>query len=124
MPSDSQQRYYNDPERRSDLDVASAARTANVTLAAFPVDGFSALHARVNVTAVTGTSPTLDVALETTFDGTNWFTAGSFAQKTAVSSEFKSFAGLGSQARWKLTVGGTTPSLTHTIDTTYVRRTP
>lgn len=63
---------------------------------------------------VTGTTPTLDVLVETAGDAAGTLgvrTLGSFTQKTAVTAvERKSFAGLDAYYRVRWTVGGTTPS--------------
>lgn len=62
--------------------VAADAQSAAIE---FPVD----LHSGVfllNITAASGTSPTLDLNIEITpDDGTTWFTAFRFAQQTAAS---------------------------------------
>jgi hypothetical protein len=109
-------RWYESIERRSDLDVASAARTASGTSAAAAAEDVFAIAAALNVTAKSGTNPTLDVRLETTADGgATWYTCGTFAQNTVVASEAKMFAPVGSQVRWAWTVGGDTPSFTFAI---------
>jgi hypothetical protein len=60
------------------------------------------------VTAHAGTTPTLDVVLETSVDGTNWDQVGAFPQVTGdVAGRGKAFAGLGRKCRWKWTIGGT-----------------
>lgn len=63
---------------------------------------------------VTGTTPTLDVVVETAGDAAGTLgvrTLGSFTQKTAITAvERKSFAGLDAYYRVRWTVGGTTPS--------------
>lgn len=63
---------------------------------------------------VTGTTPTLDVLVETAGDAAGTLgvrTLGTFTQKTAVTAvERKSFAGLDAYYRVRWTVGGTTPS--------------
>ncbi len=70
----------------------------------------------LNVTAASGTSPTLDVAVQTRRDASDaWRAVAAFAQKTAISSERKCFAGLDRQARVVNTVGGTTPSFTFSV---------
>lgn len=116
MPQDRLYRWYQSVERRSDADVASSARTTSGTGAAFATESaFSAL-ATLTVTAASGTSPTLDVRLETTADdGASWYTAGSFPQQTAATTAphpARIFAPLGSQARFAWTIAGTTPSFT------------
>lgn len=68
--------------------VASAART--VTGASPAVGGWGAaktVRAQLDVTAASGTSPTLDVTIQDTLDGTSWNTVGTFAQKVAAGRE-------------------------------------
>jgi hypothetical protein len=68
------------------------------------------------VSAASGTTPTLDVTLETSIDGgATWDTVAAFAQKTAAGSDGHVFGPLGDQCRWKWTIGGTTPSFTFAI---------
>lgn len=96
---------------------ASAARTASGTTSA--VSGYgrtSMMRAQLNVTAATGTAPTLDVVLEDTIDGSNWNTIASFTQATAVTRQVINVpAPFGDQVRVRYTVGGTTPSFTFTV---------
>jgi hypothetical protein len=72
---------------------------------------------------VTGTNPTLDVILQTTADGTNYYTVAAFVQKTAAATaDSKAFGPLGSLSRWAWTIGGTsTPTFTFSISTTLDR---
>ena len=115
MPQDRLSRWYQDVERRTDADVASAARTTTATGTAFNCDSAFTVLASLNVSAASGTSPTLDVRLETTADGgTTWYTVGSFPQQTGVTATpvARVLAPLGSQARFAWTVAGTTPSFT------------
>lgn len=69
----------------------------------------------LNVTAASGTTPTLDVSIQTSYDGTTWRAVAAFAQKTTVSNERKSFTGIDRYIRAVYTVGGTTPSFTFTV---------
>lgn len=109
-------RWYQSVERRADLDVASAARTVTGTAAAVVAEDVFAIAAKLNVSAASGTTPTLDVRLETTADdGATWYTCGTFAQKVGVASEAKMIAPVGSQVRWAWTIGGTTPSFTFDV---------
>jgi hypothetical protein len=68
--------------------VPSAARTASGDTGVLTGWGVPA-NARVqlNVTAVSGLGPSLDVVIEDSLDGTNWNVVGTFAQKTAVGRE-------------------------------------
>lgn len=68
----------------------------------------------LDVTAASGTTPTLDVTVEGSRDGSTWYTLGTFAQKTAVSTERKSFP-CDRFVRTRRVIGGTTPSFTYSI---------
>lgn len=63
------------------------------------------------ITAATGTTPTLDVTVQTSRDGSTWYTAGTFTQATATGTQRKTFA-LDRYVRLAWTIGGTTPSFT------------
>lgn len=125
MPQDAQGRYVPDAESLSGgAAVASAARTETGTGTAFSTAGLDSITGTLTVTAASGTTPTLDVTLETTADGTNYYTAGSFVQKTATATaDAKVFGDLGSSSRWKWTIGGETPSFTFSISATADRDT-
>lgn len=114
-PVDSKGNYYADERLRSDAAVASAARTATGTGSAFNVEDAESFEATLTITAASGTTPTLDLTLETTVDGTHWYSVAAFAQKTGAGSDARAFGPLGDQARWKWTIGGTTPSFTFSV---------
>lgn len=120
MPFDSGGVWYNDNEDRGD--VASAARTASGTGTAFSTADVNEVHGTLTVSAASGTSPTLDVRLETTADGTNYYTVGSWSQITSTATaNAKVFGPVGDLSRWAWTIGGTTPSFTFTIDSSVDR---
>lgn len=78
----------------------------------------AALRAQLNVTAISGTSPTLDVVIEDSLDnGATWNTIGTFPQATAAGRQVINvtavFSGL---LRISWAVGGTTPSITFAVD--------
>ena len=102
------------------LDVtlhASKAETATVTGAWIEAGRRGVARLTLDVVAKAGTSPTLDVDIETSDDGTNNVrTVASFTQKTDVGSERKCFAGLDRFVRMKATLGGTTPSFTFSVE--------
>lgn len=115
-PTDAKGDWYPDPVVRSDAAVASAARTATGTSAAFDVAEADSFEATLTVTAASGTTPTLDVSLETSIDGgETWDTVSAFSQLKAAGSDGHVFGPLGAKARWKWTIGGTTPSFTFSI---------
>lgn len=101
----------------TDTLVASAARTASGDSGRLGHFGHaSTLRLQLDVSAASGTSPTLDVVIEDTLDGTNWNTIGTFAQKTASGREVINVTTPFSdtlRARW--TIGGTTPSFTFSV---------
>lgn len=96
---------------------ASAARTASGN--GTPVTGFGKVtqfRAQLNVTAVSGTAPTLDVVIEDSIDGTNWNVIGTFAQDTAVGREVINITSpFADQVRVRYVIGGTTPSFTFSV---------
>lgn len=96
------------------LALARAARTASGT-AAVPGNyrGENKLRAQLNVTAVAGVAPTLDVVLEDTLDGETWNVVATFAQRGGIGREVVNASGLFTdrlRARWS--VAGTSPSFT------------
>ncbi len=96
--------------------VASAARTTSSDSGWLASDAFNALELFLDVTAASGTTPTLNVIVETrTSAGTARTVGAAFTQATAVSSERKSFVGLGDEYRVRWTIAGTTPSFTFSV---------
>ena len=69
----------------------------------------------LDVTAVSGTLPTLDVTIQHSHDGVTFATLATFTQKTAISSERKEFTGARHYLRAFYDVGGTLPSFTCTL---------
>lgn len=108
-----------------DTVVASAARTVTGNSGALPNYGAaSALRAQLNVTAGSGTSPTLNVLIEDSVDdGVTWNTVGTFAQRVGVGREVVNVTvPFGDVLRVSWTIGGTTPSFTFAVD--WVATTP
>lgn len=97
--------------------VTSAARTASGDSGAFTrPKAVTAFRAQLDVTAASGTTPTLDVVIEDSLDGTNWNTVGTFTQKTTTGRQVVNLELPVSnvlRARW--TIGGTTPSFTFSV---------
>jgi hypothetical protein len=73
----------------------------------------------VNVSAASGTTPTLDLTVEWSPDGgTTWYkadTPDAFTQITAAKQVVKSFTLKGTSYRVVWTIGGTTPSFTFDV---------
>ncbi len=100
-----------------DTVVASAARTTSSSTSGLP-GYFSAesLRIQLNITAASGVTPTLDVVVEDTLDGTNWNVIGTFAQKTAAGREVINVTTpFADEIRVRWTMGGTTPSFTFAV---------
>lgn len=97
--------------------VASAARTASGDSGALRGYGVAdTLRVQLDVTAGSGTTPTLNVVVEDSLDGTNWNTIGSFAQKAAAGREVINITSpFGENIRYRWTIGGTTPSFSFSI---------
>jgi len=97
--------------------VASAARTSSNNSGPLLHFGLAkTIRAQLDVTAASGTTPTLDVVIEDTLDGTNWNTVGTFTQKTTTGRQVIDITGLFAgtlRVRW--TIGGTTPSFTFSV---------
>jgi hypothetical protein len=98
-------------------DVASAALTTTTTTAAITPAHGQAYQVVIPVTAVTGTTPTLDVGVEESDDtGTNWLRVYDFPRITAVGIYRSPKLSLrGNRLRYVQTVGGTTPSFTRAV---------
>lgn len=97
--------------------VSSAARTAAGDTGV--IDGYggaSSLRAQLDVTAATGTTPSLTVLVEDTLDGTNWNTVGSFSAKTATGREVINVTGVfADRIRVSWSITGTGPSFTFAV---------
>lgn len=96
-----------------DVDLhPSAERTANGDGAVVEETGRRrTLSLSLVVSAASGTTPTLDVTVQTSRNGSTWYSAGAFAQVTAAGTQRKTFA-LDRYVRLQWTIGGTTPSFT------------
>lgn len=97
--------------------LGSAARTANGNLTLSGDFSQSATFvAQLNVTAASGTTPTLNVVIEDTLDGTNWYPVATFTQATGVGTQVQRVnTAFGTQLRARWTVGGTTPNFTFDV---------
>jgi len=97
--------------------LASAARTT--TASAAGVSGFAAannLVIQLNVTAASGTLPTLDVVVQDTVDGTNYGTIATFTQASSVTKEVIRLATpFTDTLRVVYVFAGTTPSFTFSV---------
>ena len=97
--------------------VASAARTASGNSGA--LEGFGPYDRAViqlDVTAASGTTPSMTVTVEDTVDGTNYNTVQAFAAKTAVGREvIRITTPFSDTLRVSWAITGTTPSFTFSV---------
>ncbi len=93
-------------------------RTTDFTSEAFSPDDSTVDFVAVLVcTAVVGGAPTIDVKLQHTIDGTNWFDLVTFTQLTATGSELKNITTpVLSQVRAVIDLGGTITSATCKVE--------
>jgi len=99
-------------------DIASAALTTTTTTATLTPTFGCTYSVMMSVTAVTGTTPTLDVRVEESDDtGTNWFTVYEFPRITATGAyRSPQLTLIGNRVRYVQTVAGTTPSFTRSLN--------
>lgn len=100
--------------------VASAARTTTGNSGVLQAEpGASQIGLFVDITAASGTSPTLDLSVEWSADGTNFVApevgADTFTQKTTTGRHVKAFSVVADTYRVVWTIGGTTPSFTFSV---------
>ncbi len=100
--------------------VPSAARTTNGNSGMVnPGESGETLCLLVNVTAASGTTPSLALSVEWSNNGTVWATpetADTFAALTAAATKVKTFERKAVFYRVVWAITGTTPSFTFTID--------
>lgn len=115
--------------RRSAVTLkASAAETASTTGSAVELGDNASMHVTVDVTAVSGTTPTMTVDIEGSDDNTNWAVIGTFGangyRAGSVGTAPSNLTGAATvrgvlpaarYVRHKSTIGGTTPSFTYSV---------
>ena len=93
--------------------IDAAAVAATTTYASLDMGAcFGAMTMTVTASSVSGTSPTADVIVEHSHDGSTWATLGSMTQLTAAGTETKTFGPCRRYIRGKATLGGTSPVFT------------
>lgn len=99
--------------------LLEATVTATGTTSEFNAEGFTQFAATLDVSAASGTTPTLDVIIQDSADGTVWNTLSTFTQKTAVSKEvIRVTTPFHNRIRAIYTITGTTPSFTASLKLT------
>lgn len=93
--------------------ITAAGNTATLSLDNHAMG--TSLNAQVNVTARSGTTPSLTVNVQQSPDGVAWTTTNTFAAITNVGVADMVAEVRGEFARLSWTVSGTTPSFTSTV---------
>jgi hypothetical protein len=98
--------------------VADGAVTATATSAKVNAGGFSSAKAYLNITAASGTTPTLVVKFQDSPNGVDsWVdvATGAFSSQNATGTNSLVLSNVGPFLRAVQTVGGTTPSFTYDL---------
>lgn len=96
--------------------IPSAARTASFQSNAINVSAYDDAAVFLDITAVSGTSPSLTVTVQYSPDGTRWFTHTAFSAKTATGMDSLRLSNLGKYMRLDCAISGTSPSFTFQVD--------
>ena len=98
------------------IEVASAARNASGNSGAISNATGGAISGLIVVSAASGTTPTLDVGLEESYDnGTTWTQVWAAQRFTGTATAVIPPMLVGGLRRWTWTVGGSSPSFTFAI---------
>lgn len=96
--------------------LPSAARTATFNGDSVEVGDRGTLRLDLAITAMSGTTPTLQVQIETRKNSSDtWRTVDAFPVQTATGTTRKTFTGLDRLVRAVSSIGGTTPSITYSL---------
>lgn len=98
-----------------------AIQTATKTYDSQSLDAYTKDFAGILVvTGITGAAPTLNVRIEHTIDGENWFTLATFAQKTTTGTELINITSpVLPTVRAVATLGGTITNATFKVELAY-----
>jgi hypothetical protein len=104
---------------KRNITFINGALTASGNSLTFDLGDAEQIVATLDVSAASGTSPTLDVVIEDSADGSVWNTLATFTQKTTIATEVLRITNaFHNRVRAKYTLGGTSPNFTATLKTT------
>lgn len=97
--------------------AANGAITATQTSSKINAGNYGTAKAFLRITAVSGTSPTLVVKFQDSYDGTNFVdvATGAFSSQNATGSNSLVLSNVGPYLQAVQTFGGTTPSFTYDL---------
>lgn len=123
--------------KSNDAVISSASRTTSFNSSSFESKGFNGVRLFLDVTASSGTSPTLDVKVQVYNPVVGEFVdlpGAAFAQQTAAGKAILTiYPGIaetanesvsdviGSEYRVAVTIGGTSPSFTFSVSADYIK---
>lgn len=87
-------------------------QTASTNGGTVACSNYGTLRLTLNVAAVSGTTPSMTVNVQTSQDGATWNTIASFNAVTGTGTSRKVFNGLDRYVRATTAISGTTPSFT------------
>jgi len=124
MPSAADQHFYRGFQADASLALGSQTVTTAGASPAVAAEDIVVAAARLNVTAATGTTPSLTLTLQGSMDGqSNWQPVGQpFPAQGAPGTVTQSFPAPAKFLRWSWTVAGTTPTVTFQVDQTVSER--
>jgi hypothetical protein len=107
------------PRLKKHVQLAHTLTAAAATVNSIAYDGepYDIATLFIDITAVTGTTPTLVVGLQSSPDGgTTWYSLGNGPSITTVSTQRQVYQEpIGMLVRVPATIGGTTPAFTGTV---------
>lgn len=95
--------------------LAPLARTATEASPGFDSERQSNASFFLNVTAASGTTPTLDLTIQDSPDGVTWYNRQAFTQVTGATTQSQRIEYFGRFLRVNAVIGGTTPSFTFSV---------
>lgn len=109
----------------SNVDKASSAVTTTGNTGTIADDFGCGLSALINITAVSGTTPTMDLILQESYDnGTTWQDVYHCPRFSATTTFAVPNMIIGGRRRWSYIIAGTTPSFTFSITTMRTNASP
>ena len=92
--------------------LASGARNTSGVTSGFNFEDGMELIVFAEVTAASGTTPTLDLAIQVSHDNTNWSALSSFTQITGTGNSINAATNYGKYVRISYTIAGASASFT------------
>lgn len=105
---------YTIPKKQSVtvLNMASTTETTNGQTANLTVDALGELLVGINITSVTGTTPVLNIYVDSLGVDGVWYNIWSGSQISSDGSQVAQLTNFGQTIRLRWVIGGTTPSFT------------